>query len=41
MVSTFRQTRPDETELDGLVRWVLVAMLGQRATREPQQTDRA
>ena len=35
MVSTLRQDRPGETDLDGLVRRVLAAMLGQRATRQP------
>jgi hypothetical protein len=40
MVSTMRQDRPGETELDGLARRVLVAMLEERATRQPQQTNR-
>jgi len=39
MVSTFREERPGETELDGLVRRVLVAMLEERATRQPQRAS--
>jgi hypothetical protein len=37
MASTIRQDRPGETELEGLVRRVLAAMLEQRATRQPQR----
>jgi hypothetical protein len=37
MASAFREDRPGETELDGLVRRVLLAMLEERATRQPLQ----
>jgi len=36
MVSTLRDDPPDETDLEGLVRRVLAAMLEERATRQPE-----
>jgi hypothetical protein len=36
MVSALRDDPPGETDLDGLVRRVLAAMLEERATRRPE-----
>jgi hypothetical protein len=35
MASALRENQPDETELDVLVRRVLVAMIEERGTRQP------
>jgi hypothetical protein len=40
MASALRNDRPGETDLDGLVRRVLLAMVEQRATRQPEQAQR-
>jgi hypothetical protein len=39
MASALPEDRPGETDLDGLVRRVLLAMVEQRATRQPEQAQ--
>jgi hypothetical protein len=40
VASALRENRPDEAELEGLVRRVLLAMIDQRGTRQALQAER-